>query len=820
MSNARSREGERQTTRTIYDPERINQEILPVCDYYLGERRKEGRRYTYRCPGCGGRRFEVEPVRGIAGCFSAGCGLPTSTDALGIISYMEDLATRGSEFVECLKKGYEILGIDDDSSPPRQSASQPGDTAGGPRPQRRAWFAGGVRADNRQPGPDPDTSSEQPDETPKGSPYPGRVVEAYTEMADGSREHIEAFVVDEEPFYELEPEENPQQTSMATSNLPARRGSAGDKPRGYGAQRLVNHRVFTELLRMCPLEERDRSFFMGRGLDEAAIRDGRFGSISKKRCRYVTGRLEEMFPDEELLAVPGFYRSAGSSGELRFSLYGDYTLIPYYDREGYILTVEGRLIGEPRSKRDKKYKALLGSGVHLYVHPRFDPEEVVAFCEGAIGAMVAARYGLPVAAIKGMRNYRQPPEGREEGYSVLAELQGVDFGGREVVYIPDLDVKPKTRAEALAEVPKACEWLIERQEGRAKVALLPREAGAEEDGPGGAKDLDEWLLSLDDKERVEKFHELLEDAIEVEEWERTEESDDRPEEQSREEGVSDEPARQEVSPPVACGSSKEVEEGHNPASASQGYKPASSGMGESFQRQSTRRNATENGSSAPAQAPAQDGKDLPNHPQTSTTQHDEVGHPAESDAGTGTRNGNPESTEEQGHSDSTGEDGGTEEGERRVPDDQRGTAPQTARRTSAMRRVSAGMERWYATRELSKEQVEQIRASTEHYEQASQAAPSRKRSAPVHVPKWNAGEVFIAIVVAVFVAGAVCMLAYLARQQEGLLGSVGEIATSIVWWIQVLLYWTVGAMVAEVVARTRHRKRRRQLRDHVRGRAG
>ena len=136
-----------------------------------------------------------------------------------------------------------------------------------------------------------------------------------------------------------------------------------------------------------------------------------------------------------------------------------------------------------------------------------------------------------------------------------------------------------------------------------------------------------------------------------------------------------------------------------------------------------------------------------------------------------------------------------------------------------MRRVSPGMEWWYATRTLSEEKVEKIRAATEYYNRVSQAAPRRKRSAPVHVLKWNAGEVFVAIVVAVFVAAAVCMLAYLARQQEGLLGSVGEIATSPVWWIQAALYWTVGALVAEVVARTRHSKRRRQLREHLRGEA-
>ena len=33
-------------------------------------------------------------------------------------------------------------------------------------------------------------------------------------------------------------------------------------------------------------------------------------------------------------------------------LHGDYALISYHDQEGYILTIEGRLIGKPKSKRD------------------------------------------------------------------------------------------------------------------------------------------------------------------------------------------------------------------------------------------------------------------------------------------------------------------------------------------------------------------------------------------------------------------------------------------------------------------------------------
>ena len=459
----------------------------------------------------------------------------------------------------------------------------------------------------------------------------------------------------------------------------------------------------------------------------------------------------------------------------------------------------------------------MGSRVYLYVHSRFAPGEVVAFCEGAIGAMVAARCGLRVAAIKGMRNYRRPPVGREDGYSVLPELEGVDFGGREVLYIPDLDVKPETRAEAMAEVPKACQWLIERQGGRAKVVLLHRETGVGEDGSRGAKDLDEWLLSLDDGERVEKFRELLEGAIGIEEWVTEEESGEEQEELVVEGQAGDEPPRH-IPVSVAAESNEDAEEDREAVSdqelvsGSRGTNPGSAGVEESFQRKNTRRGSTE-------PAPAGDGVDLQTHLQSMDALQGPF--PVESPAeGSVTKNRDgegSETTEGRGEDPSNGGDGGTEKEQEREPGAQGETASRNSPAVHRMRRASPGMEWWYATRNLSEEKVEKIRAATEYYNRVSQAAPRRRRSAPVHVPKWNAGEVFIAIVVAVFVAGAVCMLVYLARQQEGLLGSVGEIATLPVWWIQAALYWTVGALVAEVVARTRHRKRRRQLREHLRG---
>ena len=577
-----------------YDADLINTEALAVCDHYLNERRREGRRYVYRCPDCGKLDFEVEPVKGLAGCFNPGCAMPKTTNALGIISHLEGLESRGAEFIRCMEKGYEILGLALPSEAVRNTnggtgngsrsrAKKDGSTAGSgprkhgadepgsPRQMGRKWVrqngargpeAGEVGPAEASSGPQSDGSAvpDRPPEERPGRPAPrgerAYPIEAYFEGPDGEMIPTEAVIVEEggaavglpeqdgleeialsaESAEDLSaeqppgseddraspegeaPQPPPQESERAASGGGVRDAGLFDRAgsRALADERELRHAVYERLLALCPLEKRDAGFFEGRGLDRWTITQGRFGSISAKRSRWVADKLSEGFAKEDLLRVPGFYRpdadpeggARRGPGGTRFSLYGDYALIPYHDADGYITTVEGRLVGEPKNQRDKKYKALLGSGVHLYVHPRFQPGEVVAFCEGAIGAMVAARYGIPVAAIKGFRSYKVSARERGDEDTVLPELEGVDFAGRTVVYIPDVDVKPASREEVMAAVPAACEWLVSRQGGIPKVALLPE----------GAKDLDAWLLSLPEARRVAAANELLSGAVTLGEW--------------------------------------------------------------------------------------------------------------------------------------------------------------------------------------------------------------------------------------------------------------------------------------------------------------
>ncbi|QIN78323.1 hypothetical protein GBA65_07105 [Rubrobacter marinus] len=200
--------------------------------------------------------------------------------------------------------------------------------------------------------------------------------------------------------------------------------------------------------------------------------------------------------------MPGFSEDT-ENGRFKFTLTGDYLLIPYHDARGRVTTIEGRCVGEPPEGMGK-YVSLRRAGNHLYLFPGHRPEDTLAVCEGAMGAIVAAECGLAVGAIMGCECFRASSSLETldgDPGDPLLELKGTDFGGRTVPYIPDADDPPNPNV--LKAAPKAARWIAEPQNGRAAVALLP--VGA---------DLDEWLLSLPagTEERRARFAALLAEA--------------------------------------------------------------------------------------------------------------------------------------------------------------------------------------------------------------------------------------------------------------------------------------------------------------------
>ncbi len=459
-----------------YDKELINSRIFEVCDHYLpGEGRRQGqKRMIWECPACGGDHFTANSEGEIAGCLSAGCPAPRAEDAIGIIAYFEDLEPRGSGFVDCLRKGYEILAIpepEDEQSPRRSSKARSVKPAGdGPPPQQHP-----AREDSPRAGGDSATAGATTVERGPISVDPPATVRvaAGITMPGSPQNHR-----DEEA------------------------GPGGES--GSQKHRELLHAVYSAWIEMCPLQHRDRRFWHSRGVHDDTIEEGGFGSLSPDRCRYALDALEKRFGREELLTVPGF--KEGPNRNLHTNLYGDYTLIPYYDRDGYIITVEGRVPGQP-APGAPKYMAPVGAENHLYVFPRYAPEQLTAFCEGLIGAVVAAQAGIPVASIKGCRCYRTPTR-KGESDLPLPQLRGVDFERRRRLYIADLDVKAETREEVEELAPEAARWLIEEQNGTALVARLPE----------GYKDLDEWLLAVHEAERVPRFASLIPSALTPEQW--------------------------------------------------------------------------------------------------------------------------------------------------------------------------------------------------------------------------------------------------------------------------------------------------------------
>jgi hypothetical protein len=409
----------RYRTKPRYDRKEIRSRTAEVAARYLGPGRDEGARIVWDCPACKKeRKLSLRKQDQLFGCFNEDCELGGSADIFSLIAHLEGLNEK-TQFVEVLKRGYEILGLEDD---PKVSPKAE-------KPERRQ-------------------------------------------------------VARQEDRSKRSPEETKRRLELC-------------------------HRVYSRIMALCPLEARDRKYLRTRGLSYDTIRQGRFGSISAERSRYVKRVLLEEFGEEKLLSLPGFSKDR-PSGRIGFTLSGDYLLIPYHDRRGNITTIEGRAMGEVPEGMGK-YVSLRGSGNHLYLFPGTDPEKIVAFTEGSFGAIVAAESGLAVGAIQGCERYkasfsRFAPDG-EDG-EPLPEIRDVNFRGRKIPYIPDADDPP--RKNVIEAAPKAAHHLIERQGGEATLCTLPE-----------GMDLDEWLLSVPKERRDRKFLELISGATPLEraeEW--------------------------------------------------------------------------------------------------------------------------------------------------------------------------------------------------------------------------------------------------------------------------------------------------------------
>ncbi|MDP9474522.1 MAG: hypothetical protein M3R38_02280 [Actinomycetota bacterium] len=241
-----------------------------------------------------------------------------------------------------------------------------------------------------------------------------------------------------------------------------------------------------------PTEENLR-FWDALGVSEQTVREGRFGSVPMHRSKAIVQDLAERFGAEALLSIPGF-ESTGA-GRLVFTLVGAAPVVPYRDGDGLITAlVSFRVPDDPDASGPRPVHPKAPED-HLYVHPRYDPSRIVAVCESPLQAILAAEAGFAVGAIAGPGRHRVPKVG-----ATLPELEGIDFEGKRVLYVPSLGAGEDAQRSMTASLA-AAEALIARHGGTPVVAP--------QDFPGG---FGRWLLARPEAVREPDLSELVEDA--------------------------------------------------------------------------------------------------------------------------------------------------------------------------------------------------------------------------------------------------------------------------------------------------------------------
>lgn len=400
--------------------EHINERVIEVSAHYGGAAtRKEGNRYVFRCPGCSKDTLQANPdwVNGqITGCWNGHCQVPRAASAVNFIASMENL-DRTHQYKEILERGAEITG-----APPLEQQK--------------------TQQQNQQ---------ESPSTTPHNGSSSSKSSSKFTKSDTPTTQASGGAAVNQDPSRDKKPEETTQDPEL-------------------------NDRVYRRLLSSAGLSPEVWEGLKDRGLDKDTILDAGISYIRAERGGDIMDALHAKF-GRDLLRVPGFYEAEKSKTGCWSNFAGkELVLFPYHDANGLVSTIEGRVMFGKEGTVKYKYLSLTGSGSHVYVFPGMGFDNIEAFCEGLMGAIVAAQEDICVASIQGFRRYREPG-----GHYPLRGLRTVDFGGRAVSYIPDMDYPPNP--EVAQEAPAAAEWLISKQNGSPRITLLP-----------AGKDLDEFLL--------------------------------------------------------------------------------------------------------------------------------------------------------------------------------------------------------------------------------------------------------------------------------------------------------------------------------------
>lgn len=112
----------RDRSRRNYDRNEITKRAADVAAYYLGRPVDEGARLLWNCPACGKeRKLALRKGDQLFGCFVDDCELHGSGAVFALIAREERLNLK-TQFVEILRRGYEILGLENGSQSRRKAA--------------------------------------------------------------------------------------------------------------------------------------------------------------------------------------------------------------------------------------------------------------------------------------------------------------------------------------------------------------------------------------------------------------------------------------------------------------------------------------------------------------------------------------------------------------------------------------------------------------------------------------------------------------------------------------------------------------------------
>ncbi len=476
------------------DKEAVKDGLLGVATYYAGPGKQGVVRVLFRCPHCGKPdKFAANPSRSpkIVGCLNGNCPVPKVMDALDVVAYFERLDL-SRDWGGVLAKGYEILGLtptdgrneapretdgaDTDAGDSRDARTrtsrahprrEPNGRAPGARSASRENLSGLPAIRRPEPRGDGGGGQDRPndaggyEETYAGAraadqdaAHAKHAKESSWTVGGGLGEASEVAVVEDLITVEPEDAEVIEDAEVVGGDErsegilgPAEDRNRARDPRDHdpGSPELLNA-VYRDILDSCPLDSDHREYLKRRGLSDATVRTARLSSMSPRRAKHLKQELVERYGRDLLLSVPGFSEHP-SADTLRFTLSFECILIPYHDADLNVTALEGRYMGpEPPPTALGKYVSLREGGNHAYVFPDHLPERLEAFCEGVMGALVAADNGIAVGSIMGFRRYRSSPGSKTDGAvdgGPLLEIAGTDFRGRRVPYIPDVDDPPQ-----------------------------------------------------------------------------------------------------------------------------------------------------------------------------------------------------------------------------------------------------------------------------------------------------------------------------------------------------------------------------------------